>query len=36
MTTVRDLFIKALSMKVHDVPCTEIRVQLVTRGSRDR
>jgi hypothetical protein len=32
MMTVRDLFIKALSMKVQHVARGEIRVQLVTLG----
>ena len=30
--SIRDVFIKALSMKVHDVPYTEIRMHLVTMG----
>ena len=32
MTTIRDLFIKTLSMKVNDVPCSEIRLRIVAMG----
>jgi hypothetical protein len=31
--TIREVFIKALSMKVQHVPCGEIRAQLVAMGS---